>query len=73
VLSGAHMTLFQRVMELLKAQGADDVVVFGGGIIPEDDIPLLREMGVATVFTPGATTQSIVEWVRTNVGGSTAA
>jgi methylmalonyl-CoA mutase C-terminal domain/subunit len=53
VLSGAHMTLFQRVMELLKAQGADDVVVFGGGIIPEDDIPLLREMGVATVFTPG--------------------
>ena len=73
VLSGAHMTLFQRVMELLKAQGADDVVVFGGGIIPEDDIPLLREMGVSTVFTPGATTQSIVEWVRTNVGGSTAA
>jgi methylmalonyl-CoA mutase C-terminal domain/subunit len=73
VLSGAHMTLFQRVMELLKAQGADDVVVFGGGIIPEDDIPLLREMGVATVFTPGATTQSIVDWVRTHVGGSTAA
>ena len=73
VLSGAHMTLFQRVMELLKAQGADDVVVFGGGIIPEDDIPLLREMGVATVFTPGATTHSIVDWVRTNVGGSTAA
>ena len=73
VLSGAHMTLFQRVMELLKAQGADDVVVFGGGIIPEDDIPLLRDMGVATVFTPGATTQSIVDWVRTNVGGSTAA
>jgi methylmalonyl-CoA mutase C-terminal domain/subunit len=73
VLSGAHMTLFQRVMELLTAQGADDVVVFGGGIIPEDDIPLLRDMGVATVFTPGATTQSIVDWVRTNVGGSTAA
>ncbi len=73
VLSGAHMTLFQRVMELLEAQGADDVVVFGGGIIPEDDIPLLREMGVATVFTPGATTQSIVMRVRTNVGGSTAA
>ncbi len=73
VLSGAHMTLFRRVMDLLKAQGADDVVVFGGGIIPEDDIPLLREMGVSTVFTPGATTTSIVEWVRTNVGGSTAA
>ena len=73
VLSGAHMTLFQRVMELLKAQGADDVVVFGGGIIPEDDIPLLHEMGVAKVFTPGATTHAIVDWVRTNVGGSTAA
>ena len=68
VLSGAHMTLFQRVMELLKAQGADDVVVFGGGIIPEDDIPLLLEAGVAKVFTPGATTTSIVEWVREHVG-----
>ena len=73
VLSGAHLTLFPRVVELLRERGAEDVVVFGGGIIPEDDIPLLREMGVATVFTPGATTQSIVEWVRTNVGGSTAA
>ena len=73
VLSGAHLTLFQRVMELLRAQGADDVVVFGGGIIPEDDIPLLREMGVATVFTPGATTMSIVEWVTTHVGGSSTA
>ena len=73
VLSGAHLTLFQRVMELLRAQGADDVVVFGGGIIPEDDIALLREMGVATVFTPGATTMSIVEWVTTHVGGSSTA
>jgi len=73
VLSGAHLTLFKRVMELLRAQGADDVVVFGGGIIPEDDIPLLREMGVATVFTPGATTMSIVEWVNTHVGGSSTA
>jgi methylmalonyl-CoA mutase C-terminal domain/subunit len=73
VLSGAHMTLFTRVMELLKERGADDVVVFGGGIIPEDDIPLLREIGVATVFTPGATTESIVDWVRQNVGASTAA
>lgn len=73
VLSGAHLTLFKRVMELLRAQGADDVVVFGGGIIPEDDIPLLREMGVATVFTPGATTMSIVEWVNSHVGGSSTA
>ena len=73
VLSGAHLTLFKRVMELLREQGADDVVVFGGGIIPQDDIALLREMGVATVFTPGATTMSIVEWVNTHVGGSSTA
>ena len=73
VLSGAHLTLFQRVMDLLRERGADDVVVFGGGIIPEDDIPLLRDMGVATVFTPGATTMSIVEWVTTHVGGSSTA
>ena len=68
VLSGAHLTLFKRVMELLRERGAEDVVVFGGGIIPEDDIPLLTDMGVAQVFTPGATTQSIVEWVQSNVG-----
>ncbi len=68
VLSGAHMTLFAKVMELLKARGADDVVVFGGGIIPEDDIPQLEALGVAKVFTPGATTMSIVAWVNENVG-----
>ena len=68
VLSGAHMTVFAKVMELLKARGADDVVVFGGGIIPEDDIPLLQELGVARVFTPGASPREIVEWVRTHVG-----
>lgn len=73
VLSGAHLTLFQRVMDLLKDRDASDVVVFGGGIIPEDDIPLLRDMGVATVFTPGTTTESIVTWVRDNVGSPTAA
>ena len=73
VLSGAHLTLFQRVMDLLKDRDAGDVVVFGGGIIPEDDIPLLRDMGVATVFTPGTTTESIVTWVRDNVGSPTAA
>ena len=67
VLSGAHMTLFPRVIQLLKDQGAGDVVVFGGGIIPDDDIPLLRELGVAMVFTPGTTMASIVDWVRTNV------
>ena len=67
VLSGAHMTLFPRVIQLLKDQGAGDVVVFGGGIIPDDDIPLLRELGVAMVFTPGTTMASIVDWVRGNV------
>ncbi len=72
VLSGAHMTLFERVMTLLRERGADDVVVFGGGIIPADDIPLLSELGVSTVFTPGATTQSIVDWVRQNVGAPAA-
>ena len=68
VLSGAHMTLFRKVVELLRARGAEDIVVFGGGIIPEADIPELTKLGVAKVFTPGASTQSIVEWVRANVG-----
>ena len=67
VLSGAHMTLFPKVIALLKDAGADDVVVFGGGIIPEDDIPLLQAQGVAMVFTPGTTMASIVDWVRANV------
>ena len=67
VLSGAHMTLFARVIELLAARDADDIVVFGGGIIPEDDVPALAKMGVAKVFTPGATTTEIVDWVRANV------
>jgi methylmalonyl-CoA mutase C-terminal domain/subunit len=68
VLSGAHMTLFARLLELLKERGAEDIVVFGGGIIPDDDIPELAAMGVAKIFTPGATTQSIVDWVREHVG-----
>src|SRR5262245_57905738 len=67
VLSGAHMTLFRRLLELLRERGAEDVVVFGGGIIPDADIPELELMGVAKVFTPGATTASIVDWVRHNV------
>jgi len=68
ILSGAHMTLFRRVLELLRERDATDIVVFGGGIIPEADIAPLREMGVARVFTPGATTHEIVDWVRANVG-----
>jgi methylmalonyl-CoA mutase C-terminal domain/subunit len=67
VLSGAHMTLFARVIELLRERDASDIVVFGGGIIPEADLPELQEMGVARVFTPGAPTQDIVDWVRANV------
>jgi methylmalonyl-CoA mutase C-terminal domain/subunit len=64
VLSGAHMTLFAKTVELLRERDADDVVVFGGGIIPADDIPELEKLGVAKIFTPGATTSSIIDWVR---------
>ncbi|GAA1669259.1 cobalamin B12-binding domain-containing protein [Fodinicola feengrottensis] len=68
VLSGAHMTLFTKVTDLLKERGADDVVVFGGGIIPDGDIAELQRLGVAKIFTPGAATMTeIVEWVRANV------
>jgi methylmalonyl-CoA mutase C-terminal domain/subunit len=71
VLSGAHMTQFARVVELLRDRGADDLVVFGGGIIPDEDIPKLDALGVARVFTPGAATKDIVDWVRANVGDTT--
>ena len=67
VLSGAHMTLFARVIELLKERDAADITVFGGGIIPEADIPELHQIGVAKIFTPGATTGEIVDWVRTSL------
>ena len=72
VLSGAHMTLFKKLIGLLDERDARDIVVIGGGIIPEDDIPLLKEMGVAEVFTPGAPTTKIVEWVRDNVAEGSA-
>ena len=68
VLSGAHMTLFGRVMELLEQSGVRDVVVFGGGIIPDSDIPPLKELGVAEVFTPGAPTSAIIEFIEGAVG-----
>jgi methylmalonyl-CoA mutase C-terminal domain/subunit len=68
VLSGAHMTLFARVVELLRERGASDITVFGGGIIPGADMPELEKMGVAKVFTPGATTGEIVSWVREHAG-----
>ena len=67
ILSGAHMTLFPAIIDLLKRKGVGDVVVFGGGIIPSEDIAELKRRGVAEIFTPGATTEAIVDWVRTNV------
>jgi methylmalonyl-CoA mutase C-terminal domain/subunit len=67
ILSGAHMTLFKRVLELLAERGATDIVVFGGGIIPDADIPELKQLGVAEVFTPGTPTTRIVEWVAAHV------
>jgi methylmalonyl-CoA mutase C-terminal domain/subunit len=69
IMSGAHMTLFPAVMELLKEKGASEILVFGGGIIPEDDIGELKKIGVAELFTPGATMSSIVDWVRANIEG----
>ncbi|MGH2734104.1 MAG: cobalamin B12-binding domain-containing protein [Actinomycetota bacterium] len=66
-LSGAHMTLFPRVVELLKEQGSEDITVFGGGIIPDGDIPALRQAGISEIFTPGAPTTEIVAWVREHV------
>ena len=67
-LSGAHMTLFPKVVDLLKASGAQDIKVFGGGIIPNDDIVKLKKAGIVEIFTPGATTDAIVEWVKANCG-----
>jgi methylmalonyl-CoA mutase C-terminal domain/subunit len=73
ILSGAHMTLVPRVVELLNKEGAGDVVVTVGGTIPADDIPELKKLGVAEVFTPGASTDEIVDFVRGAVGQSSAA
>ena len=67
VLSGAHMTLFPEVMRLLKERGAGEVAVFGGGIIPDEDADKLKAMGVRQIFTPGASTEDIIKWVRENV------
>lgn len=66
-LSGAHRALFPRVVELLREKGADDITVIGGGIIPEQDIPALQQAGVKAIFTPGASLESIVEWIKNNV------
>jgi len=69
ILSGAHIPLFSRTLELLKAEGAKDVLLFGGGIIPDADIATLKGMGVSEIFTPGTPSEKIVEWVRANVKG----
>ncbi|CAN5329573.1 cobalamin B12-binding domain-containing protein [soil metagenome] len=73
VLSGAHMTQFRTVLALLAERDASDIVVFGGGIIPDDDLEPLREAGVARVFTPGATTSEIAAWVDEHVADASAA
>jgi len=67
VLSGAHLTLFPDVLEALRARGAEDIPVFGGGIVPDEDRPELERCGVARIFTPGASMDEIVEWVRAHV------
>jgi len=66
-LSGAHLYLFPRVVELLRERGAGDIVVFGGGIIPDDDIPKLKEAGVKEIFTPGTLMEDIINWVKENI------
>jgi methylmalonyl-CoA mutase C-terminal domain/subunit len=67
ILSGAHNTLLPRVCQLFRDKSADDIKVFSGGVIPEDDIPALKAAGISEVFTPGTSTEDIVSWVRTNV------
>ena len=67
ILSGAHLTLFPRILSLLRERGGDDIVVFGGGIIPDEDALQLKEAGVRAVFTPGTATGEVIDWVRTNV------
>jgi methylmalonyl-CoA mutase C-terminal domain/subunit len=67
ILSGAHMTLMPAVVELLRKQGATEIMVFGGGIIPDEDVPRLRDQGIARIFGPGSTLQDIVDWIRANV------
>ncbi|SRR6266404_4839076 len=66
ILSGAHMTLFPRIVDLARQEGLDDVVIFGGGIIPDEDIPRLKELGVSEVFTPGTRMQEIIDFIRKN-------
>ena len=67
ILSGAHNHLFPRVVDLLKSEGADDVLIIGGGVIPEDDIPFLKESGIAEIFTPGTPTSTTIDFIQNNL------
>lgn len=67
IMSGAHMTLFPAVIDLLREQKATEIQIFGGGIIPDEDIPQLKKLGVSQIFTPGSSTQDIVRWIRENI------
>lgn len=67
ILSGAHMTLFPAVLDLLKKENAEDIALFGGGIIPKDDVTALKAQGVKEIFLPGSSTQSIIDWVNANI------
>ena len=71
-LSGAHMALFPKIIDGLRARDATNILVFGGGIIPNDDIARLKELGMAEIFTPGTTTQRIIEWLRGALEGEAA-
>jgi methylmalonyl-CoA mutase C-terminal domain/subunit len=73
ILSGAHNYVFPEVIRLMKEKGMKDVLVFGGGIVPDDDIQELKKQGVAEIFTPGSSTQDIIEWVKANVKAKTEA
>ncbi|KHO62761.1 methylmalonyl-CoA mutase [Thermoanaerobacter sp. YS13] len=67
ILSGAHNTLFPKITKLLKERGAEDILVIGGGVIPEEDIPFLKEHGIAEIFTPGTPTSAVIEYIKANV------
>ena len=67
IMSGAHMTLFPAVIDALKTRGANDILIFGGGIIPDEDVEPLKQSGVSAIFKPGASTQEIIDWVETNI------
>lgn len=67
ILSGAHNTLFPKITKLLKERGVEDILVIGGGVIPEEDIPFLKEHGIAEIFTPGTPTSAVIEYIKTNV------